>query len=1074
MKHKDIKKVLLLGSGALKIGEAGEFDYSGSQALKALREEGIETILINPNIATVQTSEGVADHIYFLPVQPYFVERVIQKEHPDGVLLSFGGQTALNCGVALEQSGVFAKYGVQVLGTPVAAIMKTEDRERFVEELDKIDVNTIKSEACEDIAGARRAASDLGYPVIIRAAYALGGLGSGFADNEDELNKLCEKAFSFSPQVLVEKSLKGWKEIEYEVVRDQYDNCITVCNMENFDPLGIHTGESIVVAPSQTLTNHEYHKLRALSIKIIRHIGIIGECNVQYAFDPVSEDYRVIEVNARLSRSSALASKATGYPLAFIAAKLGLGYGLFELKNSVTKTTSAFFEPALDYVVCKIPRWDLSKFHGVDKELGSSMKSVGEVMAIGRNFEEAIQKGLRMIGQGMHGFVDNKELAIADIDAALREPTDKRIFVLSKALQHGYTIDQIHELTKIDKWFLQKLQHLVDINKELCRFNINTLDKELLLEAKIYGFTDFQIARAIGLEDEVENMHKASLLVRNLRKHYGILPVVKQIDTLAAEYPAQTNYLYVTYGGTTHDVTFSNDKRSIVVLGSGAYRIGSSVEFDWCGVQALNTIRKEGWRSVMINYNPETVSTDYDMCDRLYFDELTFERVMDIIDLECPHGVIVSTGGQIPNNLALKLDEQHVTILGTQAQDIDGAEDRAKFSAMLTEHGINQPEWQALSNMEDIESFVNRVGYPVLVRPSYVLSGAAMNVCSNEDELKRFLLLAANVSEDHPVVVSKFIENAKEIEMDAVAKNGEIIVYAISEHVEFAGVHSGDATIQFPPQKIYVETVRRIKRISRQIAKNLHINGPFNIQFMARDNDILVIECNLRASRSFPFVSKVLKLNFIDLATKVMLGLPVEKPNKNLFDLDYVGIKASQFSFNRLQKADPVLGVDMSSTGEVGCLGDDTNAALLKSMLSVGYRIPQKSVLLSTGGAKQKAEMLETARLLIANHYELYATGGTSAYLSENGVPNTRVYWPSETGQQPQALALLKERKIDMVVNIPKNLTVHELTNGYHIRRAAIDLNIPLLTNSRLACAFIQAFCSTKLENIDIKSWDEY
>lgn len=1074
MKHNDIKKVLLLGSGALKIGEAGEFDYSGSQALKALREEGIETILINPNIATVQTSEGVADHIYFLPVQPYFVERVIQKERPDGVLLSFGGQTALNCGVALEQSGVFAKYGVQVLGTPVTAIMKTEDRERFVEELDKINVNTIKSEACEDIAGARKAASDLGYPVIIRAAYALGGLGSGFADNEDELNKLCEKAFSFSPQVLVEKSLKGWKEIEYEVVRDQYDNCITVCNMENFDPLGIHTGESIVVAPSQTLTNHEYHKLRALSIKIIRHIGIIGECNVQYAFDPVSEDYRVIEVNARLSRSSALASKATGYPLAFIAAKLGLGYGLFELKNSVTKTTSAFFEPALDYVVCKIPRWDLSKFHGVDKELGSSMKSVGEVMAIGRNFEEAIQKGLRMIGQGMHGFVDNKELAIANIDAALREPTDKRIFVLSKALQHGYTIDQIHELTKIDKWFLQKLQHLVDINKELCRFNINTLDKELLLEAKIYGFTDFQIARAIGLEDEVENMHKASLLVRNLRKHYGILPVVKQIDTLAAEYPAQTNYLYVTYGGTTHDVTFSNDKRSIVVLGSGAYRIGSSVEFDWCGVQALNTIRKEGWRSVMINYNPETVSTDYDMCDRLYFDELTFERVMDIIDLECPHGVIVSTGGQIPNNLALKLDEQHVTILGTQAQDIDGAEDRAKFSAMLTEHGINQPEWQALSNMEDIESFVNRVGYPVLVRPSYVLSGAAMNVCSNEDELKRFLLLAANVSEDHPVVVSKFIENAKEIEMDAVAKNGEIIVYAISEHVEFAGVHSGDATIQFPPQKIYVETVRRIKRISRQIAKNLHINGPFNIQFMARDNDILVIECNLRASRSFPFVSKVLKLNFIDLATKVMLGLPVEKPNKNLFDLDYVGIKASQFSFNRLQKADPVLGVDMSSTGEVGCLGDDTNAALLKSMLSVGYRIPKKSVLLSTGGAKQKAEMLETARLLIANHYELYATGGTSAYLSENGVPNTRVYWPSETGQQPQALALLKERKIDMVVNIPKNLTVHELTNGYHIRRAAIDLNIPLLTNSRLACAFIQAFCSTKLENIDIKSWDEY
>ena len=1074
MKDENIKKVLLLGSGALKIGEAGEFDYSGSQALKALHEEGIETVLINPNIATVQTSEGVADRIYFLPVQPYFVERVIQKEHPDGVLLSFGGQTALNCGVELEQTGVFAKYGVKVLGTPVAAIMNTEDRELFVEQLNEINVKTIKSEACENVEEARKAASSLGYPVIVRAAYALGGLGSGFANDETELNKLCEKAFSFSPQVLVEKSLKGWKEIEYEVVRDRYDNCVTVCNMENFDPLGIHTGESIVIAPSQTLTNSEYHKLRALSIKIVRHIGIVGECNVQYAFDPKSEDYRVIEVNARLSRSSALASKATGYPLAFVAAKLGMGYGLFELKNSVTRTTSAFFEPALDYVVCKIPRWDLSKFHGVDKELGSSMKSVGEVMAIGRNFEEAIQKGLRMIGQGMHGFVDNKELAIADIDAALREPTDKRVFVLSKALQHGYTVDQIHELTKIDKWFLQKLQHIVDINEELHHFNINTLDKDILLNAKVYGFTDFQIARAIGLENEVSNMHEASLLVRNLRKHYNILPVVKQIDTLAAEYPAQTNYLYVTYGGTAHDVTFSNDKRSIVVLGSGAYRIGSSVEFDWCGVQALNTIRKEGWRSVMINYNPETVSTDYDMCDRLYFDELTFERVMDIIDLECPHGVIVSTGGQIPNNLALKLDAQHVTILGTQAQDIDGAEDRAKFSAMLTEHGINQPEWQALSNMEDIESFVNRVGYPVLVRPSYVLSGAAMNVCSNEDELKRFLLLAANVSEDHPVVVSKFIENAKEIEMDAVAKNGEIIVYAISEHVEFAGVHSGDATIQFPPQKIYVETVRRIKRISREIAKNLHINGPFNIQFMARDNDILVIECNLRASRSFPFVSKILKLNFIDLATKVMLGLPVEKPNKNLFDLDYVGIKASQFSFNRLQKADPVLGVDMSSTGEVGCLGDDTNAALLKSMLSVGYRIPKKSVLLSTGGAKQKAEMLETARLLIANHYELYATGGTSAYLSENGVPNTRVYWPSETNQNPQALELLRERKIDMVVNIPKNLTVHELTNGYRIRRAAIDLNIPLLTNSRLASAFIQAFCSTRLEDIDIKSWDEY
>ena len=1074
MKDEKIKKVLLLGSGALKIGEAGEFDYSGSQALKALREEGIETVLINPNIATVQTSEGVADHIYFLPIQPYFVERVIQKEQPDGVLLSFGGQTALNCGVELEKTGIFAKYGVKVLGTPVAAIMNTEDRELFVEQLNEIDVKTIKSEACENVEEARKAASTLGYPVIVRAAYALGGLGSGFADDEAELNKLCEKAFSFSPQVLVEKSLKGWKEIEYEVVRDCYDNCVTVCNMENFDPLGIHTGESIVIAPSQTLTNSEYHKLRALSIKIVRHIGIVGECNVQYAFDPKSEDYRVIEVNARLSRSSALASKATGYPLAFVAAKLGLGYGLFELKNSVTKTTNAFFEPALDYVVCKIPRWDLSKFHGVDKELGSSMKSVGEVMAIGRNFEEAIQKGLRMIGQGMHGFVENKELKINDLDAALREPTDKRVFVISKAMHKDYSVDQIHNLTKIDKWFLEKLNHIIDIDEALKKQNINTLDRDLLREAKVYGFTDFQIARVIGLEYEIGNMHKAALLVRNKRKFYDILPVVKQIDTLAAEYPAQTNYLYVTYGGVKSDVVFENDKRSVIVLGSGAYRIGSSVEFDWCGVQALNTIRKEGWRSIMINYNPETVSTDYDMCDRLYFDELTFERVMDIIELENPHGVVVSTGGQIPNNLAMKLDAQNVPILGTKAQDIDGAEDRAKFSAMLTENGINQPEWSALTSMEDIDEFIKRVGFPVLVRPSYVLSGAAMNVCSNEEELKRFLQLAANVSEDHPVVVSKFIEHAKEIEMDAVAKNGEILAYAISEHIEFAGVHSGDATIQFPPQKLYVETVRRVKRISRQIAKQLHINGPFNIQFMARDNDILVIECNLRASRSFPFVSKVLKINLIELATRVMLGLPVEKPNKNLFDLDYVGIKASQFSFNRLQKADPVLGVDMSSTGEVGCLADDTNAALLKSMLAVGQRIPKKTILLSTGGAKQKVEMLDAARQLVENGYELYATGGTSKFLDENGINNTRAYWPSEAGQTPQALDLLHEHKIDMVVNIPKNLTVHELTNGYKVRRAAIDLNVPLITNSRLASAFINAFCTLKLDDIDIKSWNEY
>ncbi|WP_308266158.1 carbamoyl-phosphate synthase (glutamine-hydrolyzing) large subunit [Prevotella sp.] len=1074
MKDENIKKVLLLGSGALKIGEAGEFDYSGSQALKALREEGVKTVLINPNIATVQTSEGVADQIYFLPVQPYFVEEVIKKERPDGILLSFGGQTALNCGVELYRQGILEKYNVKVLGTPVQAIMDTEDRELFVEKLDEINVKTIKSEACENIEQTRKAAAELGYPVIIRAAYALGGLGSGFADNEEELDKLAEKAFSFSPQVLVEKSLKGWKEIEYEVVRDRYDNCITVCNMENFDPLGIHTGESIVIAPSQTLTNSEYHKLRALAIKIIRHIGIVGECNVQYAFDPQSEDYRVIEVNARLSRSSALASKATGYPLAFVAAKLGMGYGLFELKNSVTKTTSAFFEPALDYVVCKIPRWDLSKFRGVDKELGSSMKSVGEVMAIGRNFEEAIQKGLRMIGQGMHGFVENKELEIEDIDAALREPTDKRVFVISKAMHKGYTVDQIHDLTKIDKWFLEKLQHIIDIDEAMKKCNINTLDKELLRTAKVYGFTDFQIARAVGLEDELKSMRKASLVVRSRRKNYGILPVVKQIDTLAAEYPAQTNYLYVTYAGVKSDITFENDKRSIIVLGSGAYRIGSSVEFDWCGVQALNTIRKEGYRSIMINYNPETVSTDYDMCDRLYFDELTFERVMDIIDLETPHGVIVSTGGQIPNNLAMLLDEQHVPILGTKAQDIDNAEDRAKFSQMLTNNGINQPEWSALTSMEDIDRFIERVGFPVLVRPSYVLSGAAMNVCSNEDELKRFLQLAANVSEDHPVVVSKFIEHAKEIEMDAVAKNGEVIAYAISEHIEFAGVHSGDATIQFPPQKLYVETVRRCKRVGRQIAKELHINGPFNIQFMARDNDILVIECNLRASRSFPFVSKVLKINLIELATRVMLGLPVEKPSKNLFDLDYVGIKASQFSFNRLQKADPVLGVDMSSTGEVGCLGDDTNTALLKSMLSVGHRIPKKNILLSTGGAKQKVAMLDAAKMLLENGYNLYATGGTSKFLTENGIQNTLVLWPSEEGDAPKALDLLHNHTIDMVVNIPKNLTSSELSNGYKIRRAAIDLNVPLITNARLASAFIYAFCTTKIEDIDIKAWGEY
>ena len=1072
---ENIKKVLLLGSGALKIGEAGEFDYSGSQALKALKEEGIETILINPNIATVQTSEGVADQIYFLPVTPYFVEKVIQKEKPEGIMLAFGGQTALNCGVALYKEGIFEKYNIRVLGTPVQAIMDTEDRELFVHKLNEIDVKTIKSEAVENAEDARRAAKELGYPVIVRAAYALGGLGSGFCDNEEELDVLVEKAFSFSPQVLVEKSLRGWKEVEYEVVRDRYDNCITVCNMENFDPLGIHTGESIVIAPSQTLTNKEYHKLRELAIRIIRHIGIVGECNVQYAFDPESEDYRVIEVNARLSRSSALASKATGYPLAFVAAKLGLGYGLFDLKNSVTKTTSAFFEPALDYVVCKIPRWDLGKFHGVDKELGSSMKSVGEVMAIGRTFEEAIQKGLRMIGQGMHGFVENKELVIADIDKALREPTDKRIFVISKAFRAGYTIDQVHDLTKIDKWFLQKLMNIMQTSEELHLWGNNhkqiaDLSDDLLKRAKRQGFSDFQIARAIGFEGEME---EGSLYVRRHRKQRGILPVVKQIDTLAAEYPAQTNYLYLTYSGVANDVRYLGDHRSIVVLGSGAYRIGSSVEFDWCGVQALTTIRKEGWRSVMINYNPETVSTDYDMCDRLYFDELTFERVMDILELENPHGVIVSTGGQIPNNLALRLDGQNVNILGTSAKSIDNAEDREKFSAMLDRIGVDQPRWRELTSMDDINEFVEEVGFPVLVRPSYVLSGAAMNVCSNQEELERFLQLAANVSKKHPVVVSQFIEHAKEVEMDAVAQNGEIIAYAISEHIEFAGVHSGDATIQFPPQKLYVETVRRIKRISREIAKALNISGPFNIQYLAKDNDIKVIECNLRASRSFPFVSKVLKINFIELATKVMLGLPVEKPNKNLFELDYVGIKASQFSFNRLQKADPVLGVDMASTGEVGCIGSDTSCAVLKAMLSVGYRIPKKNILLSTGSLKQKVDMMDAARMLVGKGYKLFATGGTHKALTENGIDSTLVYWPSEEGQ-PQALDMLRKKEIDMVVNIPKNLTAGELTNGYKIRRAAIDLNIPLITNARLASAFINAFCTLDVEDIAIKSWAEY
>jgi len=1071
MSDKTIKKVLLLGSGALKIGEAGEFDYSGSQALKALKEEGIYTVLINPNIATVQTSEGVADQIYFLPVTPFFVEQVIKKENPDGLLLSFGGQTALNCGVQLFEAGILEKYNLRVLGTPVQSIINTEDRELFVNRLDEIDVKTIKSVAVENMKDAHNAAEMLGYPIIVRAAYALGGLGSGFCNNTQELQSLAEKAFNYSTQLLIEKSLKGWKEIEYEVVRDCYDNCITVCNMENFDPLGIHTGESIVVAPSQTLTNSEYHKLREIAVRIVRHIGIVGECNVQYAFDPESEDYRVIEVNARLSRSSALASKATGYPLAFVAAKLSLGFGLHELKNSVTKTTTAFFEPALDYVVVKIPRWDLAKFHGVDREIGSSMKSVGEVMAIGRTFEEAFQKGLRMIQQGMHGFIGNKELETKDLDKDLSEPTDRRVFFLSQAFTKGYDIDRIHELTKIDKWFLQKLKHIMDLSNDVKNFKTpEKLPLDYLRDLKKNGFSDYQIARLMVKKEEFDDF---AVRIRAFRKAQGIVPVVKQIDTLAGEFPAQTNYLYLTYNGTANDVHYLGDKQSVIVLGSGAYRIGSSVEFDWCSVNALTTIRKEGFRSVMINYNPETVSTDYDMCDRLYFDELSYERVMDIIELENPLGVVVSVGGQIPNNLSVPLSKAGVRIMGTSAESIDNAEDRHKFSSMLDRLGIDQPAWKELTTLSDVNSFVDTVGFPVLVRPSYVLSGAAMNVCSNSEELEHFLKLATEVSSKHPVVISEFIENAKEIEMDAVAKNGEIIVYAISEHVEFAGVHSGDATIQFPPQKLYIETVRRIKRVSRDIAKALNISGPFNIQYLAKDNEIKVIECNLRASRSFPFVSKVLKLNLIEMATQVMLGLDVAKPVKSQFELDYVGIKASQFSFTRLQKADPVLGVDMASTGEVGCIGTDFNDALLTAMLSVGYRIPEKSILVSSGPAKSKVQLLEPCRLLQKNGNKIFATGGTCSFLIENGIDAHSVTWPDEEGE-PKALDMIHNKEFDLVINIPKNLTKRELTNGYMIRRGAIDYNIPLITNARLASAFIQAFCKIGAGDIQIKSWSEY
>jgi carbamoyl-phosphate synthase large subunit len=1069
----DLKKVIILGSGALKIGEAGEFDYSGSQALKALREEGIATILINPNIATVQTSEYIADKIYFLPVNPYFVEQIIAKEKPDGVLLSFGGQTALNCGTELYRNGVFEKYNVKVLGTPVTAIMDTEDRELFVRKLNEIEIKTPKSIAVNGVDEAVDAADTLGFPVIIRAAYTLGGQGSGFASDSEELRVLSKKAFSYTSQILVEESLKGWKEVEYEVVRDCYDNCITVCNMENFDPLGIHTGESIVVAPSQTLTNSEYHKLRELSIRIIRHIGVIGECNVQFALDTDSEDYRVIEVNARLSRSSALASKATGYPLAFVAAKLGLGYGLHELKNSVTKTTTACFEPALDYIVCKIPRWDLNKFEGVSHLIGSSMKSVGEVMAIGRTFEEAIQKGLRMIGQGMHGFVGNRNIKFDDIEKELSEPTDMRIFSIASALEMGISVDKIYDLTKIDKWFLYKLNNIIDIKNIISEYNaIEELPKELLLQAKINGFSDFQIARHV-IKAEPSSINRELLRVRAFRKAMGIKPYVKQIDTLAAEYPAVTNYLYLTYSGTEHDISFEDDKKSVIVLGSGAYRIGSSVEFDWCSVNAINTIRKEGFRSIMINYNPETVSTDYDICDRLYFDELSFERVMDVVDIEKPKGVIVSVGGQIPNNLAMRLHLENVNVLGTSPVSIDRAENRHKFSSMLDSLGVDQPRWKELSNINDIYEFVDRIGFPVLVRPSYVLSGAAMNVVSNKSELSHFLDLATQVSKQHPVVVSEFIENAKEIEVDAVANEGEIMAYAISEHVEFAGVHSGDATIVFPPQKLYFETVRRIKRISREISKELKITGPFNIQFLARDNDIKVIECNLRASRSMPFVSKVLKTNLIELATKIMLGISTEKPHKSVFDLDYVGVKAPQFSFSRLAKADPILGVDMSSTGEVGCLGEGFYEAILKAMFSVGYRVPKKSILLSTGPAKSKAELLTGAKALIEEGYKLYATRGTQLFLKNSGVDAEVAYWPDED-KSPNTIELIRNGEIDLVVNIPKDLSQSELSNDYSIRRSAVDFNVPLLTNTRVANAFILAFCRLKNNDIAIKSWDEY
>ena len=1031
-------------------------------------------MLINPNIATVQTSEGVADKLYFLPVTPWFVEKVIEKEKPQGILLAFGGQTALNCGVELYHAGVLEKHGVEVLGTPVTSIIRTEDRERFAEMLHALDIKTPRSVAVTNPEEARQAAREIGFPVIVRAAYTLGGQGSGFCYNEEELITLAGKSFAYANQILVEESLKGWKEVEYEVVRDRFDNVVTVCNMENFDPLGIHTGESIVVAPSQTLTNREYHKLRQLSMEIARAVGIVGECNVQFALDPASEDYRVIEVNARLSRSSALASKATGYPLAFVAAKLGLGYGLHQLKNSVTKTTPAFFEPALDYLVVKIPRWDLNKFAGVSHEIGSGMKSVGEVMAIGRSFEEAFQKGLRMMGVGMHGFVANRFFETGDIRGALQKPTDMRVFYLAEAFRQNFSVQEIHNLTQIDRWFLEKLKNIYDLEQELKTYDeVEKIPDTLLREAKQAGFSDFQIARLVHSDRPIGQTDSEILEVRQHRLSRGIVPSVKQIDTLAAEYPAQTNYLYLTYHGDTNDVAYENDGRSVIVLGSGAYRIGSSVEFDWSSVNALDTIRRKGYRAIMINYNPETVSTDYDRCDRLYLEELTFERVLDIAALESPHGVIVSTGGQIPNNLAMRLHRQQVPVLGTSPENIDRAENRYKFSEMLDKIGVDQPEWRELTSLKDIYDFTEKVGFPVLIRPSYVLSGAAMNVVSNRKELEHFLQLATEVSKQYPVVVSKFLTEAKEIEMDAVARDGDIVVYAISEHVEFAGVHSGDATMMFPPQKVYVETVRRIKRISRQIARQLHISGPFNIQFLAKDNDIKVIECNLRASRSFPFVSKVLKTNFIDYAVRIMLGENPEKPGKSLFDIDHIGVKAPQFSFSRLSKADPVLGVDMVSTGEVGCIGDDYYEAILKALLSVGYHIPRKGILISSGPLRSKTELINSARMLLEKGYRLYATKGTHDFYAKNNIATTRVFWPDEE-RQPNAFGLIKNKEVDLVINIPKDLTSRELSNDYTIRRAAVDFNIPLITNARLASAFVYAINRYRLEDLPVKSWEEY